>query len=185
MVHYHSSFQPMKILFSQYFLFFLYVFATIQFIFVCNFKYIKWPQIFFLVSSHSILEQPTKPQQQQQNKWIILDVRSVCFEKDQYVGACKCCQISCLSPFQRDDSELGGLQNRSKGRILSRLLLLHVQLVITVFNSGLGQGKWHPFFSVSYLIRSCDCSLISDTKNVIDKSRGTRQWFTHPMVQIR
>lgn len=60
---------------------------------------------------------------------------------------------------KRDDSELGSLQNRSKGRILSRLLLLQVQLVIAVFNSGLGQCKWQPLFSVSYLVRSCDCSL--------------------------
>ncbi|NWS44150.1 VAS1 ATPase, partial [Probosciger aterrimus] len=27
------------------------------------------------------------------------------------------------------------------------------------YSSGLGQCKWHPFFSVPYLIRSCDCSL--------------------------
>lgn len=157
MVHYHSSFQPMKILFSQYFLFVSY--ATIQFIFVCNFKYIKCPQILFLVSSHSILEQPTKPQQQQQNKWIILDVRSGCFEKDQYVDASKCCQISCLSAFQERWFWIRRLVKQIKGKNFVQATSIAGLVSNYSVSSGLGQRKWHPFFSVSYLIRSCDCAL--------------------------
>lgn len=95
-----------------------HVFTTIWFIFVfnCNFKCIKWPQTFFLVSSHSVLEEPTKLWQQQQNKWIILDVRSVCFEKDQYVCVQKCCQICFLPPFQERWFWIRRLEKQKKGK---------------------------------------------------------------------
>lgn len=80
---------------SQYFMlgffFFSHVFASIQFLYVYIFRHIKWPQIFFLVPSHSILEQKTISQQWQQNEWIILDLFAL--KGDQHVCASKCSQI--------------------------------------------------------------------------------------------
>lgn len=190
MVHYHSSFQPMKILFSPYFVFFSYVFATIWFEYkpfeyeILQTNLYNGPKSFFLSLAVLFLEQPTKPWQQQQNKWIILDVRSVYFGKHQHVGASECCQISCLSPFQQRWFRITSFATQIKGKNF-------VQAASTVgsvgnYSSGVGHCKWHPFFSVPYLIRSCDCSLhIQDQKMSLINLEEQDSDSKHPMVQIR